>query len=181
MPENESLELEATLGCLAWFEERTARLYDLMASKVSDKPISHLLRVLQHQSLSHKDIILFVMGVLGMPEAIGGKGICGPFIGPVAEITEKLIEEFKKNGTELRPQELQKIFEKLEFIESAAGEETYVKIMTPLVKAVIDTTKEEWKRKAVGYLLEEIIREEKFHESLVAEILSRAIGNGKPK
>ncbi len=181
MPEEESPELEATLGCLAWFEERTAKLYEIIASKVGDRPISHLLRVLQHQSLSHKDIVLFIMGVLGMPEVIAGRAVCGPLIGPVAEATERLIEELDRGEKELRPEELQAIFKELEFIESSAGEETYVKIMAPLIKAVVDATREEWKREAVGYLIEEIVREEKFHESLVAEILRRAVGGGESR
>ena len=176
---NEETELVTALGCLSWFEGRTARLYDLIASRVTDKPISHLLRVLQLQSLSHKEIVLFALGALGIPEAVGGRAICHAFIGPVAETTENLIEELERDKGGLRPEGLQAIFKELESIESAAGEETYVKIMTPLVKALIDSTKEEWKRKAVGYLFEEIVREERFHESVVAEILRRAVGGDK--
>lgn len=172
----ERIELESSLGCLAWFEERTARLYDLIASKVGDRPISMLLRILQHQSLSHRDIVLFVMGVLGIPEAVSGRTVCRHVIGPVADATEGLIEEMERGDGVLRPEELRTIFKELEFIESAMGEETYVKIMTPLIKAVINATKEEWKRDAVNYLIDEIVREEKFHESLVSEILRRALG-----
>lgn len=180
MSEKEALELEAALSCLAWFEERTAGLYGLIASRVKDRPISYLLRVLQHQSLSHRDIVMFIMGVLGMPEMIGGRAVCGPLIGPVAEATEELIKELESGPRELGPEELKAIFKELEFIESSAGEETYVKIMAPLIKAVIDATKEEWKAKAVGHLLEEVVREERFHETLVAEILRRAVGEEGP-
>ena len=175
MTEKEELELKSALGCLAWFEERTAELYGVLVSRVRDKPVSSLFRVLQMQSLSHKDIIEFVMGVLGMPEAIAGKAVCGAVIGPVAEVTEELIDALSKESRTILPEELKAVFKELEFIESAAGEETYVKIMAPLIKAVIDMTKEEWKREAVGYLIEEIVREEKFHERLVAEILKRAV------
>ncbi len=171
----EGLELEATLSCLSWLEKRTADLYGALASRVRDRPISALLRILQRQSLSHKDIIAFIMGVLGMPEAVTGRSVCTTVVGPIAEATEELIDRLSKDGEPLPPEELRDVFKELEFIESAYGEETYVKIMAPLIKAVIDATKEEWKREAVGYLLEEVIREEKFHEKLVAEILRRAV------
>lgn len=181
MPDTELPELETALGCLAWFEERTARLYELMASEVGDKPVSHLLRVLQHQSLSHRDIILYIAGELGIPELIGGRGVCHSFIGPVAEAADTLIDELMKSSSGLRLEELEAIFKELEFIESAAGEETYVKIMAPLIKAIVEETREKWKGEAVGHLLEEIVREEKFHEYLVAEILERATASRRRK
>ncbi len=174
----ENKELENSLGCMAWFEERTAKLYGLIASRVRDRPIAYLLRIMEHQSISHRDMLMVIMSILGIPEAVWGRSVCVPVIGPVASSTETLIKELKSRDGELMPEELGKIFKELEFIESSMGEETYVKIMAPLVKAVIDSTREEWKRIAVGYLLEEIVREEAFHEKLVTEILRRAVGPG---
>lgn len=175
MSEEEGTSLASILACLAWFEDRAADLYGVMASKVSDSQIGALLRVLEYQSRSHKEIMMFVLGVLGAGETVVGRKLCSSLIGPLADTTGDLLSSVSRKD-KLSTEELKEMFGMLEFIESSAGEETYVKITAPLIKTLIDATKEEWRRKAVGYLLEEIVREEKFHEKLVAEILKRAAG-----
>ena len=162
--------LAKILKCSIWLEERTAELYFKISSRLQDPYTSGLLRIIAHQSKSHAEMLKWIMintvGNRDRPSRID----CLKMTGEVGKITYEIIKNIEKQER-LELTDLNEIVSKLEFIEKGIGEETYSRILLPLIKTTLEQTiTPQETLETAKEMIQTIIREEELHENLVRTI-----------
>jgi len=165
--------LSKILKCSIWLEEKTAELYFKISKRLQDLYTSGLLRIIAHQSKSHAEMLKWIMINTVGNRNRSSRIDCMKMTGEVGEITYAIIKNIERRK-QLELSDLNEILCKLEFIEKGIGEETYSKILLPLINATLEQTETPRATLEIaGEMIQTIIREEELHESLVKTIKQR--------
>ncbi len=167
--------LEDLLKCSVWLEERTAELYASLAEKLISDSTRSLMKVIAAQSRAHAEALRAVMKFLGVDEEGVSEERCAELTKPVGPLTKDLLMRV----TRLREaglKEYLQVLNDLKFLESGISEETYMRVLQPLLKSVLLELKKgdlgkhvawEVREAVVNELVKDIVRQEALHESLV--------------
>jgi len=161
--------LGTILECSIWLEEETAKLYLKLSSRVEHKNTAQLLKIIGLQSRSHAEMLNWILETILEKRKLRETD-CLKITGEVGEINVSIIRAIEEKDTITR-KDLCNIIRKLEFIENGIGEETYSRILLPLLKTTMKQTYPA--NPALGIaeeIVETIINEEKLHEKLVTLI-----------
>ncbi|MEB3758573.1 MAG: hypothetical protein GSR87_01745 [Desulfurococcales archaeon] len=165
--------LAKVLKCSIWLEERTAELYFKISNRLDDQYTAHLLKIIAHQSKSHAEMLRWIMNNTLKNQQAEPSVPCIKMTGEVGETTVKAIE-YVERREKLTLRDLNKIIGKLEFIEKGVGEETYSRILLPLIKTTLEQTGPQQATLEIAKrMIQTIIREEELHENLVKTIKQR--------
>jgi rubrerythrin len=157
------------LECSIWLEERTAELYFKIANRAEQRNTVQILKIIAHQSKSHAEMLNWILETL-TEKRRSHEIDCMKTVGEVGELTVDMIKTVEEKHT-MTHEDLCKLLEKLEFIENGIGEETYSRILLPLIKTTIKQAYPETSTIEVAEeMIETIINEEKLHEKLVTLI-----------
>ena len=168
--------LAKILKCSIWLEEKTAELYFKISKRLQDLYTSGLLRIIAHQSKSHAEMLKWIMINTVGNRNRSSRIDCLKMTGEVGEITYAIIKNIERRK-QLELSDLNEILCKLEFIEKGIGEETYSKILLPLINATLEQTETPRATLEIaGEMIQTIIREEELHENLVKTIKQRTSG-----
>ncbi len=158
------------LKCSVWLEEKTARLYSLLSEKIEDKYVSGLMKVVSKQSETHA-LMLKTILVSIVPKGRDKVSTenCVGITGEAGKATVELIDWIM--GLDIIDREkYTAIVERLAFIENSIGEETYQKMLIPLVKTVLSEISTGTYTRIIDYLntkmLNIIALEEELHENI---------------
>jgi len=175
--------------CSEWLERLSAEFYGLLSEKISDEGVASLMRVISAQSEAHAESMVAVLKLLGL-ERLLGEGIdCVELTKPVGDAMLELMS-IVRSVAEVDALSYQEILERLKFLEVGVGEEAYHRVLQPLLKSLIESTanagggRVDLKLKVASDLLDDVTRQEKLHETLVAvsyEILARDIQGSPPR
>ncbi len=168
--------LAKVLKCSIWLEERTAELYFNISNRQDDQYTAHLLKIIAHQSKSHAEMLRWIMNNTLKNQQAEPSIDCIKMTGEVGETTVKAIK-YVERLEQLTFQDLNEIIGKLEFIEKGIGEETYSRILLPLIKTTLEQTAPQQATLEIAKrMIQTIIREEELHENLVKTISQRTSG-----
>ncbi len=168
--------LAKVLKCSIWLEERTAELYFKISNRLDDQYTAHLLKIIAHQSKSHAEMLRWIMNNTLKNQQAGPSVDCIKMTGEVGETTVEAIE-YVERREKLTLRDLNEIIGKLEFIEKGVGEETYSRILLPLIKTTLEQTGPQQATLEIAKrMIQTIIREEELHENLVKTISQRTSG-----
>jgi len=119
------------------------------------------------ESERHAQILEMVAKSLNLYKEYGD---CREFVGEPWRAVEAMVEELR-SGREVNYAEL---LEKQRWLEEALGEETYHRILLPLVSGTArELCIEAPASEAVKEILDKIVEDEKFHEKAVKEAMQR--------
>ena len=168
--------LAKILKCSIWLEERTAELYFKISSRLQDPYTSGLLRIIAHQSKSHAEMLKWIIDNTLRNRQEGQSIDCIKMTGEVGETTVEAIEYVERHQ-QLTLRDLNNIISKLEFIEKGVGEETYSRILLPLIKATLKQTHISQATLEIAQeMIKTMINEEELHENLVKTIKYKTSG-----
>lgn len=150
--------------CIAQFEMLTASLYERAARAVSDKSasISLILHLISMESRTHSHIMGELARRLGLRETSYN---CKDIIGEPWRRIETLVSnlDFGEGAS------LSQLLKELEFVEGFVGEETYTKVVLPLLKDMLSDRGVDLVEVA-NIVIDKIVQDEKCHERLVARV-----------
>jgi len=185
MSEEYLRKLAMLIHCSEWLERLSAEFYDLLSRKVSDESAASLMRVISTQSEAHADTMVAAFRLLDLQDFLVERVDCVELTKPVGKATLDLMDTLR-GATEVNASSYKEILDKLEFLEIGIGEETYHKILQPLLRALVETVVKvgdsyaELKLKVVSDLLDDVTRQEELHEKLIMkayDMLSRNRGD----
>uniref|UniRef100_A0A7C4FGH4 Rubrerythrin diiron-binding domain-containing protein n=1 Tax=Ignisphaera aggregans TaxID=334771 RepID=A0A7C4FGH4_9CREN len=154
--------LKKILRCSIELEKKVAMVYIKLSNKVSDPAIRVLFEVIALESDKHAVILERIVSLSNlMSQSIS----CREFLGSLYIGLEQ-VEEYLNTKIQLDLEELRKLLESLVIVEGFVGEETYHKLLIPLIKDFIS------EGNFVSMLVDKIILDEKFHEEAVKSVLS---------
>ena len=168
--------LAKVLKCSIWLEERTAELYFKISNRLDDQYTAHLLKIIAHQSKSHAEMLRWIMNNTLKNQKNQQAEPSVPCIKMTGEVGETTVEaiEYVERREKLTLRDLNEIIGKLEFIEKGVGEETYSRILLPLIKTTLEQTGPQQATLEIAQkMIQTIIREEELHENLVKTIKQR--------
>ncbi len=184
-PEDYFRKLAMLIRCSEWLERLTAEFYGLLAQKVKSGYVSALMRVISAQSTAHAEAMDTVLKLLGIEDVLSSDEVnCVELTKPVGEATLELMNAVKRSS-EINALDYQEILGKLKFLEVGIGEETYHRILQPMLRLLIDNSGNtdncslELRSRIASELLDDVARQEELHEKLVIKALKLFEG-GKP-
>ncbi|MCD6324085.1 MAG: hypothetical protein J7L55_03140 [Desulfurococcales archaeon] len=167
--------LEELLRCSVWLEERTADLYDSISSRMRVDEAASIMKVIAAQSRAHAETMRALMKLLKVDDGALNEEVCLKLTKPVGPVTKKLLEDVDVLRA-VGSKEFGEVLEDLRFLESGIGEETYMRVLQPLLKSVLIELKKDvlsrcaaWdvKELIVNELIKDVVRQEALHELLV--------------
>ena len=162
--------LAKVLKCSIWLEEKTAELYFKISNRLDDQYTAHLLKIIAHQSKSHAEMLRWIINNTLKNQQAELSVPCLKMTGEVGKTTVEAIE-YVERREKLTLRDLNEIIGKLEFIEKGVGEETYSRILLPLIKTTLEQTGPQQATLEIAKrMIQTIIREEELHENLVKTI-----------
>ena len=165
--------LAKILKCSIWLEERTAELYFKISNRLENQYTAHLLKIIAHQSKSHAEMLKWIMNNTLRDQQAKTSIDCLKMTGEVGETTVEAIGYVERQKL-LTLRDLNEIIDKLEFIERGIGEETYGRIILPLIKATLEQIETPRATLEIAVeMIQTMIREEELHENLVKTIKQR--------
>lgn len=175
--ENVKQLIGEVITCAAEFESLVSRLYSEVAVRTENLAVSLGLRFLSLQSDSHSELLRLLVSELRYTTAVGD---CKKLVGIPWTTAEEVLAEVTKYDR-IDNSTLSEKLRKLEVVESFIGEETYHRILLNLLKDVLYASED--LGSVVGMdlilsILDEISREEEFHEKLLIEIV-KALETGE--
>jgi rubrerythrin len=161
--------LEKILECSIWLEEKTAELYYKIADRVGQRNIGQILRIIARQSESHAEMLNWILENI-LEKRKPTKINCVKIVGEVGKTTVDLIKDVENRET-ITNNDLCNLIGDLEFVENGIGEETYSRILLPLIKTTLKQTYQETITLEIAEeIIGTIVNEEKLHERLVTLI-----------
>ncbi|MCC6045453.1 MAG: hypothetical protein LM572_01560 [Ignisphaera sp.] len=153
--------LKKILNCSIALEEKLSKVYLSLAKKVSELSAKVLLEIIAFESEKHALILREIANLLNLAlQSID----CREFLGALYIDLERVEYELHKKES-LGLEELAKLLESLIIIENFAGEETYHKLLLPLIKDFIS------RDYFITMLIDKIVSDEKFHEKAIESII----------
>jgi hypothetical protein len=153
--------------CSIVLEKLVSELLSLYSEKIkkSLKDKSILLKVVSIESMKHAKILDLLAKELGLYVEYGG---CRDFVGEPWVIVENLLNELR-SGREI---DLKKFIEKQTWIEHAVGEETYHKLLLPLISSreVEEKCLNIHTVKVFTKILDKLTLDEKYHEEILKSL-----------
>lgn len=152
------------LYCSIALEKLAAEVYRELAARLSTRNPALLLEVLSTESEAHAKILEKLAEAI---EVELRPAQCRELVGYAYENLEEIKALLKSGDTVSATLEL--LLSKLSLVE-ISSEETYHKILLPLLKVIASTT-------GVAEVLEKIAKDESYHEELL-ELIRRAVLGG---
>jgi rubrerythrin len=178
-------EVAQLLYCSKWLEEAAAKLYRMLAERLDDELVASFMKVISAQSAAHAEVMEAIVRSLNLDEVAERlEPDCVELTKPVGQQTLSLIEELSRMDR-VDEKEFLRLRDKMIFLEDGVGEETYHRVLLPILNGLIETLAAKGLEKDKGLaelardLLLDVIREEKLHELLVRRS-SEFIGKGRP-
>ncbi|GEM_PF-6442365 len=113
-----------------------------------------------------------VLKLLGLEEFLGGNIDCVELTKPVGKAMLELMNTMR-DVAEVDALSYGEILERLKFLEVGVGEETYHRVLQPLLRSLIESSIKagrkdlELRLRTASDLLDDVARQEKLHEELV--------------
>jgi hypothetical protein len=144
--------------CSKEFEELTGILYENLSSLRINKEFSLAFKWLSIESYSHAKFMEDIYRVLSVTISSHN---CREFVGEPWRRVEMLLDLIKKNANI----SIDKVLNELEIIEKFVGEETYSRLLYPLLDKLIRELS--ISLPIITNILFEITEEEKHHENII--------------
>jgi rubrerythrin len=157
------------LYCSASLERLVAKALKLCGVKLRsvDRYAQLVLTLIAIESERHAEIFEVLAKELNLSKEYSD---CREFVGEPWRAVETMIEELK-SGREV---DYSKLLEKQRWLEEAVGEETYHKILLPLLPGLAnEQCVESRASEALKEILDKIVWDEKYHEKAVKELIQR--------
>lgn len=159
------------LYCSIALERLVAEALSLFSEKLRgfDSYSQLILAAIAIESERHAEILEMLAKELNLYNEYSN---CREFVGEPWRAVETMSEELK-SGREASYAEL---LERQKWVEEAVGEETYHKILLPLVSGTArEQCIESNASEAFKDILDKVVEDEKFHEQAVKEVMQRLI------
>lgn len=161
-------DLSDVLVCTEKFESLVAEFYRELSEKVGDKLLSTVFRWVSMESSGHAELVSGIRESLNIPRVeINCSAVVGEPWVALTKSTKKLVKIDKADSRVIG-----EILADVKVLENFAGEETYGKLLYPLIKNLIAEAGEELKDSRMKLdiltiLLNKIVLDEKYHEKLI--------------
>ncbi|WP_448579229.1 hypothetical protein [Thermosphaera sp.] len=154
---------EKILYCSVELERKVASLYEELASlaESEDRFISLILKQIGLESMVHSEVLRSLGMKLGLYEETED---CRSLLGEAWTRIEEAYSEIRRSE---KP-DIRSILKEILSVEGFVGEETYHKLLMPLLKKLL---KDEDSQKLARLALEKIIEDEAFHENAVNQVV----------
>uniref|UniRef100_A0A7C5YXK3 Rubrerythrin diiron-binding domain-containing protein n=1 Tax=Ignisphaera aggregans TaxID=334771 RepID=A0A7C5YXK3_9CREN len=154
------------IKCSKEFEELTAILYENLSSLyTNNKEFSLAFKWLSIESYSHAKFMEDIYRVLNITISSYN---CREFVGEPWRRVEILLDLIKKNADI----DIDEVLNGLEIIEKFVGEETYSRLIYPLLDKLIKELN--ISLTIVSNIFSEIIEEEKYHENIIGMLKGKS-------
>jgi hypothetical protein len=154
--------LKKILKCSIELEKKVAMVYINISKKVSEPAIKVLFEAIALESDKHAVILERIVNLSNlMSQSVS----CREFLGSLYIDLEQ-VEGYLNTKIQLDLEELRKLLESLVIVEGFVGEETYHKLLMPLIKDFVS------EGNFVSMLINKIILDEKFHEETIKSVVS---------
>jgi rubrerythrin len=160
--ENVEELLGKVLTCSSVLERAVAELYFALYSKTDDPIIALVFKKISLDSSSHASILEEVATITKLKR---GDINCREFLAEQYSIVERAMS-YLETKTKLSRGELRTAIEKLLLLENYVGEETYHRILIPLMAGFLPI-----QSNLLVELMNDIVEDEKFHEKAVKAVL----------
>lgn len=154
--------LDKTLTCSSILEEAVADVYFQLRNKINDPHIALVFETISQESRKHASILRSIAILVGLKRVDVD---CREYLGELYASVEHVLSRLQI-VKELSKDEVRDIVEKLYVVEYFAGEETYHKLLLPLVRELLPASS-----KLIEELINKIIEDEEFHERAVKIVL----------
>ncbi len=158
------LLIRELLTCSIIMEKNVAELFFELHRKTRDPVIKLLFKTIALESSNHASILEDIADTYGLKQ----EGVdCREYHGEQCIIIESVLNQLK-NTSEVSLEELKIILEKLVILENFIAEETYHKLLLPLVIDLLPNNTD-----LIVQLINKIVVDEEFHEKTIKSILGR--------
>ncbi|MEM0347044.1 MAG: hypothetical protein QXV93_05265 [Zestosphaera sp.] len=165
------LELSDVLICAERFEGLVARFYSELSKKVEDEFLSTVFKWVSVESLNHAELMSSILKFLNLHYVeVDCSAVVGEPWVTVMELFEKIVKTDKADS-----RVVSELLAGMKILEKFVGEETYGKLLYPLIKKLIIEASEKSRDlrriEILSTIVDELIEEEKYHEKL-ADLIS---------
>ncbi|MEM2077860.1 MAG: hypothetical protein QXH45_01145 [Thermosphaera sp.] len=160
------MNADSIVYCIAQFEMFTASFYEKLSQRVSDESVSLILQLISMDSRTHSQIFVELARRLGFLEPPGN---CREIVGEPWRRVESLTSRLDVAIEISLPEYLKD----LELVENFVGEETFTRIILPLLKDAL-SERDAGLAEATSLIINKIIEDEKHHEKLVRKAMDIA-------
>lgn len=162
--EKPELLLRELITCSIVLEKMISDLYFELYEKTRDPDIKLLFRVIGLESKRHSEILEETAVTYGLKQE---RVDCRKHLGELFVVVESVLNQLREKS-ELTLKDLETILGKNCILENFVGEETYHRILLPLLVDMVPDASESLVR-----IMNKIVRDEEFHEEALKYIISR--------
>lgn len=158
--------LSKALACARKFENLVAELYGRLSQRVDDRWLPLVFRWLSRESSNHADFIENLRQALDLRDV---ETDCEEFVGEPWRVVSSAMNSLPER-VDVGLKDFRDLLYRLFIVEEFVGEETYSKLLYPLLTELLrsaGTNLEELKLRFLDTLFKELSEEEDFHEELV--------------
>lgn len=161
-------DLSDVVICAEKFERLIAEFYSVLSKKVEDKLLSAIFKWISAESFNHAELMSSIHKTLDLQHV---EVDCSAVIGESWVAAIKSMQNVMKID-KVDSRVVSELLADMKVLENFTGEETYGKLLYPLVRNLIIEVGEESKdlrmmSDMLSTVLDEIVLEEKYHEKLV--------------